>query len=740
MGTEVQDDGMATDANGSATGQADGTITNFADIGKARNSVLEVRLDAAAQGTDSVSGTSTSIDPQGYLTSLNKSELEAGELSVGNIKRARTLLESVIKRNPRHGPGWIAAARLEELAGKVQAAQNVIRRGTEMCPKSESVWVEAIRLSARHGNKHNAKVLAAKALENNDRSVDLWLEAVNLEDQVVAKKRVLRKALDHAPQSVTLWKEAVNLEENRDDAKLMLAKATEIIPQSVELWLALARLETPEQAQVVLNKARKCVPTSYEIWVAAARLQEQAGNHALVFKVIERGTKALAKESAMLKRENWIAQAEKCEEEGAVVTCQAIIRETVGWGLDEDDGRKQIWIDDAKASTHRGKFETARAIYNKATQVFYNRKSAWLAAADLERQHGTKEALWNLLERSIEACPNAEILWMELAREKWQAGEHAEAKKVLAKAFSQNPGNEDIWLAAVNLEADDGKIEKARGLLASARAEAGTNRVWYKSVAFERRIKKDSDEALALANEALQHYPKEPKLWMMKGQIYEDKKMVPQAREAYNTGTRVCPQSVPLWILAAKLEENQGVLVKARSILDRARLAVKNSPELWVESVRLELRAKNTTAAQQKLAQALQACPTSGLIWSERIWHLESRTQRKPRILEAIQKTDNDPLLFVTAARIFWGERKLDKADTWFQKAAIADPDHGDTWAWWYRFALQHGTEEKRAELIKKCVANQPKHGEVWQSVAKQPENAALGTEAILKIVMKKLK
>jgi hypothetical protein len=33
----------------------------------------------------------------------------------------------------------------------------------------------------------------------------------------------------------------------------------------------------------------------------------------------------------------WITEAEKCEAEGAVLTCGSIIQETLGWGLDEDD-------------------------------------------------------------------------------------------------------------------------------------------------------------------------------------------------------------------------------------------------------------------------------------------------------------------------------------------------------------------------------------------------------------------
>lgn len=755
--TSVQDD--AATPNDSSADNTDGTMTNFADIGAARDKVLRVRLDQAAQGsgTDSVAGSATNIDPKGYLTSLSKTELKAGVVEVGDIKRVRTLLESVIKTNPKHAPGWIAAARLEEVAGKIVAARNVIARGCEFCPKSEDVWLESIRLN----ENHNAKIIAANAIKNNDRSTRLWIEAMRLETDPQAKKRVLRRAIDHIPQSVAIWKEAVNLEEDPADARLLLAKATEVIPLSVELWLALARLETPENAQKVLNRARMAVPASSEVWIAAARLQEQMGETNKV-NVMKRAVQSLARESAMLKREEWIAEAEKCEDEGAVLTSQAIIRETLGYGLDEDDDRKEVWMEDAKASIGRGKYETARAIYAYALQIFVNKKSIRLAAADLEKNHGTKESLWQVLEKAVEACPQSEVLWLMLAKEKWQSGEIDDARRVLGLAFEQNRNNEDIWLAAVKLEADNKQTPQARELLQAARQEAGTDRVWIKSVAFERQLG-DEEAALDLVNQALQIYPKADKLWMMKGQIYEAAGKFPQAREAYSTGTRACPKSVPLWLLASCLEEKVGVVVKARSVLDRARLAVPKNAELWTESVRVERRANNVAQAKNLMAKALQEVPNSGLLWSESIWYLEARTQRKPRSLEAIKKVDNDPILFVTVARIFWAERRLEKAATWFEKAILLDSDLGDTWAWYYRFLLQHGTDvsqfplspffvmpfrleltssmvqEKREDVIAKCVLSEPKHGEVWQSVTKDPRNASKGTEEILKLTVAKL-
>lgn len=724
MGTTIVDDGASS---------TDGTMTDFAKIGAARDKVLQAKLDRAQEDTSSTitpSGTATRVDVSGYLTALNSSQLP-GAPQAGDISRARELLSSVIKTNPNNGPGWIAAARVEELAGKLVSARNVIANGCKQCPKSEDVWLENIRLN----DNHNAKIIAKDAILANKRSVRLWLEAMKLENDPRAKKRVVRHALDHIPESEALWKEAVNLEEDPNNARLLLAKATELIPLSVDLWLALARLETPENAQKVLNKARKSIPTSHEIWIAASRLQEQLGSKV---NVMERAVKILAKENAMPKREEWITEAEKCEREEATVTCANIIQATLGYGLDEDDDRKDTWLDDARGCINRGMYVTARSIYAYALREFPTSKTIWLAVADLERAHGTRDSLWETLEKAVEACRHSEVLWMMLAKEKWMAGDINGARVVLARAFQANPNNEDIYLAAVKLEAENDNEEQARELLKKARMDAPTDRVWMRSVVFE-RVRGRLDDALDLVGQALQLFPQAPKLWMLKGQIWEDLGKLPHAREAYATGVRACSKSVPLWLLYSRLEEKSGMVVKARSVLDRARLAVPKNADIWCESVRVERRAGNLPQAKMLMAKALQECPRSGLLWSEQIWHLEPRTQRRPRSLEAIKKVDNDPILFVAVARLFWAERKLEKAMNWFEKAIVLDADMGDTWAWYYKFLLQHGTKEKVTEVMGKIADVRPAHGEAWQQISKRPVNAKKGPEEVLKAVAEAL-
>lgn len=80
--------------------------------------MLDVNLENIAKRMgDSASGKST-VDPKGYLTSLDSIQLSS-DAEIGDIKKARMLLKSVINTNPKHAPGWVAAARLEETVGCV---------------------------------------------------------------------------------------------------------------------------------------------------------------------------------------------------------------------------------------------------------------------------------------------------------------------------------------------------------------------------------------------------------------------------------------------------------------------------------------------------------------------------------------------------------------------------------------------------------------------------------------------
>ncbi|KAK9822995.1 hypothetical protein WJX81_003933 [Elliptochloris bilobata] len=703
-----------------------GAATDLTDIGKGRRTVVQIQLERMA---DSVSG-QTVVDPKGYLTDLNSIKV-ASEAEIGDIKKARTLLKSVIGTNPKHAPGWVAAARLEEVAGNLAEARKLIAKGCELCPGSEDVWLESARLQT----PDNAKAILARGVAAIPASVKLWMQAARLETEEVAKQRVLRRALERVPTSVRLWKAAVELA-SADDARVLLSRAVECCPQHVELWLALARLESYANARVVLNRARQAVPTDASIWITAAKLEEAQGNGEMVRKIIDRGVRSLETNQAVIDRETWFKEAEAAERSDPpmVATCRAIVGVAVGQGVEPED-RSRTWKADAEEALKRGSVETARAILTHALAVFPGKKSLWRRAAALEKAHGSREALDALLERAVKYCPQAEVLWLMRAKEKWLAGDVDGARGVLAAAFKVSE-SEELMLAAFKLEFENAEPVRAQRLLAKARASeaSSTQRVWMKSAIVERELG-DAAAERALLEEGVRRFPFFDKLHLMRGQLEERAGRLDAARAAVEAGLRRCLASAPLWISAARLEEASGAVGKARARLEQARLKNPKNEDLWLAAIRLEQRAKNAKAADAAMAKALQECPASGRLWAEAV-AMAPRPARRARSVDALKRCNDDPHIIAAVAQLFWNDRKVDKARSWFNRAVLLNPDVGDFWALFYKFEAQHGGAEAAAEVAKRCVAAEPRHGERWQRVAKAPVNAHLPLDATLKKVV----
>eukprot|EP00882_Tetradesmus_deserticola_P002717 GHRQ01002888.1.p1 GENE.GHRQ01002888.1~~GHRQ01002888.1.p1 ORF type:complete len:911 (+),score=473.90 GHRQ01002888.1:1197-3929(+) len=712
-------DGLATPA-GSAT-NADLTA-----IGEGQRTVIRLKLDSMA---DSVSG-QTVIDPKGYLTDLSGMAINSSS-EISDIKKARHLLKSVITTNPHHGPGWIAAARLEEKAGKLQVARAIITEGCEACASDEDVWLEAARLQP----PDMAKAVLARGVANIPTSYKLWIAAARLEADDAAKQRVLRRALERIPGSVRLWKAAVELA-TEDDARVLLSRAVECCPTHVELWLALAKLESYDNAKKVLNKARQAVPTDPSIWITAAKLEEAQGNTDMVGKIVARALKSLQSHGVVISREAWLKEAEAAEraQPACVHTCRAIVSEIVGLGVEEED-RRRTWMADAEEAARRGSIETARAIYNATLAAFPGKPAVWRAAAALEKQHGSRQALDELLKRAVSYCPQAEVLWLMAAKERWLAGDVPGARAILAEAFAANPDSEDVWLAAFKLEFENDEPQRARALLAKARetSTASTARVWMKSAIVEREAG-DAAAERGLLTEGLRRFPGFWKLHLMMGQLEAREGKTEACRAAYAAGLKRCSDCVPLWRAAAALEEAQGSVGRARAMLEQARHRNPKQPELWLAAIRTEQRAGSTKAAEALLAKALQDCPNSGLLWAEAV-AMAPRPQRRTKAADAMKRCDNDPHVIAAVATLFWADRKIDKARSWWSRSVTLDPDIGDHWAQLWRFEGQHGTPESQANVLAKAVAADPHHGERWVRVSKDPANAHQPVDVLLKKV-----
>ena len=706
------------------TDRGDGTSTDLTAVGEARGLGLGLKLDGLQQqqSQDSQNGSST-VDPRGYLTSLSSLKINSAA-EISDIKKARLLLKSVINTNPKHAPGWIAAARLEEIAGKLKAAKDLARKACEACPKSEDAWIEAARL---HGTgSDQGKAILASAVESLPNSVAIWMRATQAEKDEDRKRRVLRKALENVPNSVRLWKALVDLSDE-SDARALLQRATECCPQHVELWLALARLESYDNARKVLNKARETLPTERAIWVTASRLEEANGNGKMCQKIIDRAIKSLRGKNVKIDRDLWLKEAETCEksEPQSLETCRAIVNAVIGENVDQLD-KKLTYAADATEFEKSGSVEVARTIRKKIIELFPDDVEIWIDAAMLEKNCKNFKGMDQVLRDATTKLPNEEILWLMAAKERWLQGDVTGARTVLEEAFSANPENEDIWLAAFKLEFENEELERASLLLKNARNrengdKTNSARVWMKSAVCARQMN-DMEEERDVLKKGRALHPKFWKLWIMAGQLEEREKNYAEARKIYDLGLKKCPDAAPMWIAKARLDVLQKKFGLARATLEQARLKNPKIPELWLEAVAIEKQFGEYTAASALLARALRECPKSGILHAEAI-KSAPRPQRKARSVDALKACDDDPDVVCAVARLFLNDRKLDKARAWFNRAATLRPEDGDMWVRYYAFEK---SLEDDAENNLNAVSKKTKKAKTDVSASSSPKEDVL--------------
>ena len=102
--------------------------------------------------------------------------------------------DSLLKSNPKHAPGWITAACLEDYACRMVAARKLIKAGCEQCPNNEDVWLEAmVTRTAVLGvdfhcrtSEDDANIILANAVQHVGQNVKIWLAAADLEQDVNA--------------------------------------------------------------------------------------------------------------------------------------------------------------------------------------------------------------------------------------------------------------------------------------------------------------------------------------------------------------------------------------------------------------------------------------------------------------------------------------------------------------------------------------------------------------------------
>lgn len=733
-----------------------GPTTDLAAIGAGRTSVLEHNLDLLGEGSVS----RTRVDHDGYLSAMIGSSISS-ETEIGDIKKARLLLKSVTSTNPRHAPGWIAAARLEEKAGKPSDARKIILDGCRKCPRDDEIWIEAARL---HPSDLSRRILA-QAVRYVPKSLKVWMCAADLERDIDAKRRVLRKALEIVPTSEMLWKAAVELEQPVG-ARILLSRAVECAPTAPALWLALAKLEPYAEAKNVLRRARKALPGEISLWITESQLEEayHGANSPEVERIVAEAVRTLSFEPNGVSRTAWLNEAEMLDTAGCVGTLRAIVTSTSSIGIETEDRMKTL-LDDAKRFEEKGCLHLARAFYHHLTRTFANDIAVWTSFTEFERRQDEFKQMQKVLEDAILFCQGADVLWLMLAKDKWKRNGAEAARDVLRRAFEVLPDRESIWLAAAKVETESGEFDRARHILETARSKAPSSKVYMKSALLERQLGHCNAEKQLLCR-GLEAFPNGEKLWLMLAQWFErgeqenghignghikdemdedrksEVKQLFNARGVYMKAVDRCKTCVALWIGYCRCEERGGVISKARAILERGREhchRTKDVDLLWRESVYLEVRQGNQAVAQSILARGLQKCKESGHLWALSV-ALEGRKGQKAKSVDAIKACPHDALVILEVAKFIWRSGKLDKAKAWLMRSLELDSDFGDSWATLVAFEMEHGNEAAVQQTLDRVEKAEPKYGDLWVSVSKKVGNERLRTAEVVRQAAHKVK
>ncbi|KAG7860662.1 hypothetical protein KL939_001229 [Ogataea angusta] len=675
----------------------------------------------AGQLTSLQDDKAVSVDAETYLSQLQE---VSGEISteIGDYHKTRTLFAKMRETNPYKPDAWIASARLEYEAKKYKRARELIQQGCEKCPRSEEAWLVNIEMNKQDVSV--CKVIIAEAVRYNAKSVRLWLCAASLEADSVSKKRILRKALEFLPRSSELWLEVVKYEDDETMALRMLQKATELVPGNVPLWLEYAKRGNTKQ---VLEQALEKVDSvdAHTVWIEMAKDEEQrTGNEVKIGRIVES-----CFEHTSLDRETWLDIASQCEKDGFLLVARAIVFNSMNLGVSDDD-KLDIWKADALERSP----EISRSIYMFITANCPDDIESWMNFIKMEKSLRQHDQLYVVYEMARRANPKYELFYLMYAKDRWKEdGDVEKAKEIIAEGLEMNPESEDLWFAALKLRSG----EEARQLFVKCREQLGkkTARVWYKNVTFERQDENRA-EAKKLAEQGIQHHPKEFKLYLQWGQILEEENELAAAAEIYHKGTLMCPNSPLLWVHLVRAYEKLGNLIKARSILDQAVISNPFSDRIQLERVLLEERAHNRSQAERILATALKKLPNSALLWRQNILYAK-QSHRKNLYTTALNSTNDHPMIILTIAKDMWLSGKVSRAKQFFDACYDKDAGYGDYYIQYYAFLMKHGTKGEIQELEARFKENDPHSGEEWCALIKDVHRKDTDLELLRKAAEK---
>merc|ERR1719353_473058 len=557
------------------------------DLGEARGTVLAVKLDRIM---DSVSG-QTVMDPKGYLTDLNALSVQS-DTDVSDIKKARTLLKSVTQSNPKHGPGWIAAARLEEVAGKTQDAHEVLNEARTHVPTASQIWVTAAQLEETQGNEKMVDLILSRALDSlsangvtADR--DAWIKhAEEAEKNGYIKtcngiiKATVRVGLEDSDaklfkQTIMSDAEASLARGAVETARAVYTHALGILKAKKGLWLRLAELEmkhgTPQSLDDVLSRAVSFCPNAEILWLMAAK-------------------------------QKWI--------HGDVSAARQILAEAFTHSKDSE----AIHLAAIKLENENNEIQRARLLLMRS-RMQCDTPKIWMQSVQLEREQGEYETAIKLCNEAILKHGGSHPkLWMILGQsyEEIQPPQLDDAAKAFDKGIQNNPRNVYLWLCASQCARKAGKLTKARAILEKARVQLPSNEfLWLGGVDVETAA---SNEKVAthLMSRALQECPNSGVLWSRAIELEPKASQNAKSVDAL----KKCENDTYVIVAVAKLFWKDMKTAKARKWFNRAVSLNHSLGDAWGAYLAFELACGSVHEQRDLIQRFAETQPNQGITWN----------------------------------------------------------------------------------------------------------------------------
>lgn len=730
------------------------------ELSKAKDRLLETHIKLGLSKKKS----NDDIDKLKYLKQLEPNTKNG--YNIGDYKKTRKLFTKMRENNPYKPQNWIASARLELEAKKINKAKELIQEGCEKCLKNEEIWL--VNLDINSNDLKSCKSIVADAIRYNYKSIKLWKKAIEFEQDKLSKIRILRKALEILPKNVDLWLELLNFEDNLETCQKIVIKAIEIIPNSIDLWFKYCDyLNYKDSIAMLSNECVDKIDESdkYLVYIKISEIEEKnTANEIKIYKYIKM---AIDNNQNGLNFNDWIVKATDIEEAGYKICSRSIILESLHRLENEEKLVNSSilsggnLIEKALEQKNLKHLAVAEAILTYVTEVEADNIQGWKELILLKKSLDDWESLIITYETCVSKLTNnvdmiieyieTVIKYTRLQNEEGKI-DKLKVREIIAKALEDNPTNERMWIFGIDFETKLGNLLIGEDLVAKAidffKDDFNCITFWDKRVQISSELM-ESDKILEIAQNVVNLFSTNPRSYVIQGNVIineSDKESKwNDVIKCYNEGIRKCFDDrrdtkiqneteysyygSKLYISLAQIydERCKDNGIRARAVLEEGLSHFSKNEELYHHRIILEQKHKQTQHLERLLAKGLKELPHSAILWCDKL-ALSPRNQIKNVYGQALKASNEDKSVVLAIACDLWKSGKVEKANQFFKLCLQKDKLYGDVYIYYYAYLLKYGdvteieeVEEKLGNLLREqgsCV-NETEliHGRVWDRV-----------------------